>query len=234
MSFPESSLHPTNVNISSNIQQKESLLIQVSHIVFETALKNQKLHIEKKKMNEELAKNSDLVKEFEMTSPYFDPMTKLIQQKKDELQDKYCQLISLQNLLTHQLENPPKMAKHDNSNKIILVSVLNKIQEIIINVCSSTIDQQSIDIPITDVFNVVILFTKLYDHLVKQNLIKETTEEKEKRETTLTQKQLQILDKLRANLTSTEEEEIVEKDQDISNDQNAEESQHIEENQHIE
>ena len=186
---------------------------QALNLIYDTTSKAQALQKQHQTMITQCQDNQNTADILHSTISIINEKAKLIEEKKAELRSKQKQLISLQALCIDLIQNPLPSKSNNVSNYLIIVSVLTKIQEIITKLTASAVDNHSIAINITDIFPVIEAFTNLFNTLESNQIIHETSEEKEKRKHLISQLHDFILPRLQTILGSLEEEEIFEEEE---------------------
>ena len=200
-----------------NTQQNKSG-IHAINFISSTMSDIQNLKQQKDLLKTAFRENQEIGENIDLSLSIHEKRAKKIEEKKAELLSKQKQLIALQKVCIDLIQNPIPEKSPAISNYLIVVSVLTKIQDLIVNLTASAVDNHSIAINIVDIFPIIESFNHIFDTLESNNIIHETPNEKEKRTLLVSQLQDQILPKLQGILGSLEEEDFLEEENDNEDD----------------
>ena len=192
------------------------LTAKILQFTIDTTLNSKKIEEENNTLREQLKKNEQLLNGFDEATPRARSLQAQLKEKEEKLENKKLELIELQEsiIATLRTQSTPK-EQNPKEELAPIPIVLNRIQQMVMNLTETAVDQNTTSIPILSLFKASDLLNHLFDALVDQKIIEENEQEREARIKQFVLAQQQILEQLKKMLQQAEEEEMLEEEEEI-------------------
>jgi hypothetical protein len=164
---------------------------------------NQAVSVEKEneRLREKLAKNLQLIGDFELSLPRTQLLEAQLRAKEAELEQKRRDLARLQTSLIRALKAQAGKEPEVPSLKPIPI-VMNRVQQFVYQLTEAAAEKGALAVPIISILSVTQSLTKLYDTLAETGNLTETPEEKTARLQSYMSAQKEVLALLQATVAA--------------------------------
>lgn len=184
----------------------QDLLAKVIQFSIEKANETKRLEEENQKIEASIEETNEILSQLDDSKETGKQLKAELAKSEEDVKRKQKELIELQNSLVALLKNQqPKDTKHSSLEPIPIV--INRIQDFIMKLTETAIDEKTIAVPILSIFKVNDGINSLYDLCVQKDMINETPEERTQRMTQYAQRQQAVIEKLKEKMSYSENED---------------------------
>ena len=182
--------------------------LRALQFALQTTINAKKLKAENEQLKLKLKENEQLLSDFDDAAPRAKSLKAQLKEKEQKLEQKRKELIQIQEAIISTLKAQAQTSQEDPIDSLRPIPiVMNNIQDLIMSLTETAVDNQRTAIPVLDLFSVSDKLNRLYDALADQQIISETPEEREQRNQEFVANQQEILNQLKDMLAAAEEED---------------------------